>query len=62
MLLVLKMRALGKDCNTCSDQAIYEENTITHWNSVAFFLGIYPERIDKYVYNSLSWEYTKLFC
>lgn len=54
MLLVLKMRALGKDCNTCSDQAIYEENTITHWNSVAFFLGIYPERIDKYVYNSLS--------
>lgn len=45
MLLVLKTRALGKECNTCSEQAIYEENATTHWNSVAFFLGIYPKRI-----------------
>lgn len=61
MLLVLKTRALGNGCNTRSDQAIYGENAITHRNSVAFFLRIYPKRIDKYVYNGLSLEYTKLF-
>lgn len=54
MPLVLEMRASGRECNTCSDQAIYEENAITHCNFIALFLGIYPKRIVKYIHKSLN--------